>query len=122
MILVMFAVLAILCSILIFKELQRTPAKRQPRSSSPRAQDSIRTDANAHAARRSTVAMHARTFRAYGPDATAGRRRPRHESAAKAGRARVLARQLERGMGWPAGESAGLPHTPVERGQQRREA
>eukprot|EP00291_Cryptomonas_curvata_P019372 CAMPEP_0172164562 /NCGR_PEP_ID=MMETSP1050-20130122/7912_1 /TAXON_ID=233186 /ORGANISM="Cryptomonas curvata, Strain CCAP979/52" /LENGTH=158 /DNA_ID=CAMNT_0012834909 /DNA_START=122 /DNA_END=598 /DNA_ORIENTATION=- len=117
MILVMAAVVAIMCSILIFEGLESPPAKRPPPATSPRFPERTRADADARTARRSTVAMPARAFRAYGPDSAAGMRRPRHESAAKAGRARMLVRQLERGMGWPTG---GAPETPIARGKEGR--
>jgi hypothetical protein len=118
MILVMAAVVAIMCSILIFEGFERPTSKRQPPTSNPRFQERIRADTGV---RRSTAAMPARTFRAYGPDSAATMRRPRHQSAVSAGRARMLARQLERGMGWPAGAAEEPPQTPFARGQQWRQ-
>ncbi len=115
-ILVMAAVVAIMCSILIFEVLERTPANQQPPFSSPRFPERTLADTNV---RRATVAIHARTFRAYGPDSTAGMRRPRHQS--KAGRARMLARQLEHGMGWPANAAALPPQSSFADGQEGRQ-
>ena len=88
----------VLVTVLAFEQLKREPAKHEVPPSAMSRFDRMRT-----------FEKHANTieyapnpqFPSYGPDSISSlRRRRRSESKAAAGRARILARQLERRMGW----------------------